>query len=114
MKTLFAAATVAALAVTPAIAQNMFALMDDSVDNASSILIEPLNVTGDGFIAVYDYHRDEIGPLLGVASVSEGANTATRIQLGRVLNHDLIALLFVGEIGDPSEAIDSVEIDVEN
>ena len=114
MKTLFAAATVAALAVTPALAQNMFALMDDSVDNASSILIEPLTATGDGFIAVYDYHQDKIGPLLGVASVSEGANTATRIQLGRRLNHDLIALLYIGEIGDPSEAVDRVEIDLDN
>lgn len=113
MKTLFAAATVAALAVTPAFAQNMFALMDDSVDNASSILIQPLTATGDGFIAVYDYNREEIGPLLGVASVKAGANTATRIQLGRQLNHDLIALLFIGEIGDPADAVDSVEIDVE-
>lgn len=112
MKTLFAAATVAALSVTPAFAQNMFALMDDSVDSASSILIEPLNASEDGFIAVYDYNREEIGQLLGVASVTAGANTATRIQLGRQLNHDIIALLFIGEIGDPSEAIDSVEIDV--
>ena len=114
MKTLFAAAAVAALSVTPAFAQDMFAIMDDSVNNASSILIQPLTATGDGYIAVYDYHRDEIGPLLGVASVSEGANNATRIQLGRQLNHDLIALLYIGEIGDPSQAVDQVEIDVDN
>ncbi len=113
MKTLITAAAFATLCVTPALSQNMFVLMDRSVENASSIQIEPLTATDDGFVAVYDYHRGEIGRLLGVASVHKGANNETRIQLGRQLENDIIALLFIGEIGDPSEAVDSVEIDVE-
>jgi len=113
MKKIASLAAVAALTAAPAFAQDMFAVMDDSVGNASSILIEPLTATGDGFIAVYDYHLGEVGDLLGAASVSEGANTHTRIQLGRVLNRDLIALLYIGEIGNPDDAVDSIEIDVE-
>jgi len=114
LKKLATLATVVALSSTPVLAQNMFAQMDDSVDNASSIVIEALTATGPGFVAVYDYHAGRIGPLLGVASVNEGANNETRIQLGRVLNRDLIALLYIGEIGDPSTAVDRVEIDVNN
>ncbi|MGJ8609749.1 MAG: hypothetical protein ACSHWY_01550 [Octadecabacter sp.] len=114
MKKLATLATVVALAASPVLAQDMFAVMDETVTNASAITIQPFTATADGYVAVYDYHAGQVGVLLGVASVSEGANTETRIQLGRVLDHDLIALLFNGEIGDPSTAVDSVEIDVKN
>lgn len=96
-------------------AQNMFANMSDSQDGRSTIVIEPLTASSDGYIAIYDHHRGEIGDLLGVASVSEGANLETRVQVGRTLRRDVIALLFVGDdFMDPSKAVDSVEIDIDN
>lgn len=95
-------------------AQNMFAHMNDEQDGRSTVVIDPLTATGDGYVAIYDYHRAEIGQLLGVASVREGANLETRVQVGRSLQRDVIALLFVGDdFTDPAMAVDSVEIDID-
>ncbi len=97
-------------------AQNMFATMQTPVDeNSSIIVIEPINASADGFIAIYDHHNGEVGALLGVASVQEGANRETRVRLGRPVRQDVIAYLFVGnDFTDPSMAVDSVELDVED
>ena len=114
MKKLIVASILAATVAGAAQAQNMFAFMGDQDDGTSSVVIEPLNLTGDGYVAIYDYHRAEVGALLGVASLQEGANGETRVQVGRPLRQDVIAFLFVGgDFMDPSQAIDSVEIDIE-
>ena len=99
-----------------AYAQDMFAFMEASVDkNSSVIVIEPLTARSNGFIAIYDHHLDEVGELLGVASVQEGANFETRVRLGRPVRQDVIAFLFAGnDFMDPSKAVDSIEIDVDN
>ena len=116
MKTLVTVGVLALSLSGAAYAQDMFAFMEASVDtNSSVIVIEPLSASADGFIAIYDHHRGEVGDLLGVASIREGANGETRVRLGRPVQRDIIALLFAGgDFMDPSMAIDSVEIDVEN
>ncbi len=96
-------------------AQDMFAHMGAAQDEDSSVIvIDPLNATADGFIAIYDHHRGEVGALLGVASIREGANRETRVTLGRPVRQDVIAFLFAGDdFTDPATAVDSVEIDIE-
>lgn len=114
MKKLIAATILTVTVAGAAQAQNMFAYMGDQDDGTSTVVIEPLNATGDGYVAIYDHHTGEIGTLLGVASVNEGANLETRVQVGRPLRNDVIALLFIGDdFSDPSTAVDSVEIDIE-
>ena len=116
MKTLITAAVLAVSLSGAAQAQDMFAIMSSSQDeNSSVIIIEPLNATADGYVAIYDNHRGEIGRLLGVAAIQEGANLQTRVQLGRSVQNDVIALLFTGDdFTDPSAAVDSVEIEIED
>jgi len=77
-------------------------------------VIEPLSATADGYIAIYDHHRDEVGKLLGVASVREGSNRETRVTLGHPVRNDVIAFLFTGsDFNNPANAVDSVEIDID-
>lgn len=115
MKKFLTAAVLSVSLVGAAQAQNMFARMTNSQDeNTSVIEIEALTATADGYVAIYDNHRGEIGRLLGVASVQEGANLNMLVQLGRTVQNDVIALLFVGDdFTDPSKAVDSVEIEIE-
>ena len=115
MKTLLTTSAVLLTLAGAASAQDMFAHMEASADESSSVIvIDPLTASGDGFVAIYDHHAGEVGELLGVAAIREGANRETRVTLGHPVRTDVIAYLFVGEdFNDPSKAIDSVEIDVE-
>ena len=99
---------------TAANAQNMFAFMGDQ-DATNTIIIEPINAEADGYVAVFDNHTGEVGELLGVARVYAGANRQLRVQTGRTIRQDVIAFLFAGDsFTDPANALDSVEIDIEN
>lgn len=112
MKNLIIAGVLSLAAATTASAQDMFASMESTQDSRTVIVIDALTATEDGFVAVYDYHRNDIGQLLGMARVRAGANAETRVTLGHRLERDVIALLFAGDdISDTSTALDSVEID---
>lgn len=115
MKTMITTAAFILSLAGAAQAQDMFAHMGAPQDEDSSvIIIDPLTATADGYIAIYDYHRAEVGALLGVASIREGANRETRVTLGHPVRNDVIAYLFTGsEFTDPAKAVDSVEIDIE-
>lgn len=115
MKKLLIAAAFAASVSGAANAQDMFAFMGSQDAGTTTVIINPLTATADGFVAVYDYRTGVAGELLGVASVREGANRETRIQVGRGVNSDIIAYLFAGDdFTDPSKALDSIKIDIEN
>ena len=116
MKNVMIAGALALLVAVPANAQDMFATMEMAQDEGSSqIVLNPFSASSDGYVAIYDNHRGEIGNLLGVASIKAGANRETRIGLGHPVRRDVIALLFAGgDFMDPSKAIDSVKIDIEN
>jgi opacity protein-like surface antigen len=114
MKNLITATVLALSLSSAAQAQDMFAFMGDQDEGTSVIIINPLNATSDGYVAVYDYRTGTPGKLLGVASVVEGANAELRVQVGHTVNSDVIAYLFAGDdFTDPSTALDSVEIDIE-
>ncbi len=115
MKMLLTAGAFALSLSGAAYAQNMFAYMEAPQDeNTSVIVINPLTATADGYVAIYDHHGGQVGELLGVASIRKGANTETHVRLGRSVKRDVIAFLFTGnDFTDPSMAVDSVEIDIE-
>ncbi len=114
MKNLITATIVGLSLAGAAQAQDMFAYMGSQDRGTNVITIDPFSASADGYVAIYDNHNGEIGRLLGVASIQEGANLQTRIQVGRGVNRDAIALLFAGDdFTDPSKAVDSVEIDIE-
>jgi hypothetical protein len=49
-----------------------------------------------------------------VAAIHEGANLEPRVQLGRSIQNDIIALMFVGDdFTDTSKAVDSAEIEID-
>jgi hypothetical protein len=115
MKNLVTAAALTFTLAGAAQAQDMFAFMGNQDEGTSVIIIEPLSATADGFVAIYDYRTGVAGDLLGVASVREGANNQTRVQIGRGVRDDVIAYLFAGnDFTDPSKALDSVKIDIED
>lgn len=100
-------------ASSPASAQDMFAFMAPGQDASSTIVINPLNASADGYVAVFDHHANSVGELLGVARVRQGANSEIRVQLGNTVRRNTIAFLFVGnDFMDPSKAVDSIEIDI--
>jgi hypothetical protein len=115
MKTLITAAAFGLAFAGAAQAQNMFAHMGEAQEEGSSVIvIDPLTASADGFIAIYDHHRGVVGALLGVASVRNGANRETRVNLGHPVQNDVIAFLFAGsDFTNPLNAVDSIEIDIE-
>jgi hypothetical protein len=113
MKKLLTAAALTFTLAGAAQAQDIFAFMGNQDDGSTVITIDPLTATSDGFVAIYDYRLGEVGDLLGVASIREGANRETRVQIGRGVRADVIALLFAGDdFTDPAKALDSVKIDI--
>ena len=115
MKTLLSAVVMSLTLAGTAQAQNMFAHMGNQDSGTSVVTIEPLTATEDGFIAIYDHHRGVVGALLGVASVRKGANRETRVYLGHPVQNDIIAFLFAGsDFTNPLNAVDSIEIDIED
>ena len=114
MKKIIMASVLAIATSGAAHAQDMFAFMAQSQDANDIIVINPLNASDDGFVAIYDHHAGQVGELLGVAKIRKGANSQTRVQLGTTVRNDVIAYLFTGDdFTDPANAVDSVEIDIE-
>lgn len=77
------------------------------------IVLEPITATNEGYVVIYDYHGAEIGEMLGLARVREGANREIRVKLGQRVRRDVIAVLYSSDdISNPANAIDTVEIDI--
>lgn len=114
MKKIIAAGLMVVASASASFAQDMFAYMDDEEAGQNVIVIDPFTASNSGYVALYDHHNGEVGELLGATRIYQGANTQTRIQVGRGVQRDVIAFLFAGnDFSDPSRAIDSVEIDIE-
>ena len=91
------AATIAATA-TGASANNAFTFKGD-LDSASALDLGLIRAEGAGVVEVYDFHRGELGQLLGTEMVNAGANTNVRVPLDLATKNDVIALLKVdGEV----------------
>ncbi len=114
MKKILVAGLLTFAAASTAAAQDMFASMESSSADATTIVIEPISVTADGFIVVYNYHGGQVGEILGMARVRAGANSETRVHLGHPVRQDALAVLFAGDdISDPSRGLDRIEIEAD-
>ena len=100
-----------ALAGTSAYAVNEFALQDNVMEEGT-ITIENVTADGAGTVVIYDYNAGEFGEVLGMAEVAEGANRELQIILDQPPVNDVAAVLYVGEVTDPSQAAAWIELDV--
>ncbi len=88
-----AAATVAATA-SFASADSYFQF-NKQLDNASVLELGIVRAEGAGIVEIYDFHKGEIGALLGTEMVNAGANADVRVNVGSRPGQDVIALLKV-------------------
>lgn len=87
------AATVAATA-SVASADNYFEF-GERLDNSSVLELGLVRAEGAGTVEIYNFHKGEIGALLGTEMVNAGANADVRVNVGKRPGQDVIALLKV-------------------
>ena len=100
-----------ALSATSAFAVNEFALQDNVMEEGT-ITIDSVTADGAGTVVIYDYNAGEFGEMLGMVEVFEGANRDLQITLDQPPVNDVAAVLYVGEVTDPTQAAAWVELDV--
>ncbi|MEM8536759.1 MAG: hypothetical protein AAGF56_02745 [Pseudomonadota bacterium] len=88
-----AAATVAATA-SFASADSYFEF-NENLDSAATLDLGLVRAEGAGVVEIYDFHKGEIGALLGSEMVNAGANTDVQVNVGIRPTQDVIALLKV-------------------
>lgn len=100
-----------ALSATSAFAVNEFALQDNVMEEGT-ITIENVTADGAGTVVIYDYNAGEFGAPLGMVEVAEGANRELQINLDQPPVNDVAAVLYIGEVTDPTQAAAWIELDV--
>jgi len=93
IKSILIAAAVAATG-TAASADNYFQFAD-RLDDRSVLELGTVRAEADGVVEIYDFHKGELGELLGTEMVNAGANADVRINLGNKPRQDVIAVLKV-------------------
>lgn len=86
-----AAATVAATA-SFASADSYFQF-GERLDSASTLDLGLVRADSAGVVEIYDFHKGELGALLGTEMVNAGANTDVRVNVGTPPSQDVIAVL---------------------
>ncbi len=90
------AASLVATTSYAALGDNSFNNLDRFRDNSSVIELGTVRSEGDGVVELYSYRGNEIGPLIGMQRVHEGANPHVRIKAGnQPAMSDVIAILKV-------------------
>lgn len=102
------AITLAAVALlgtaTLATASESYFSLNSKAAAASSIDLGVVRAADNGIVEIYDYHRGEIGTLLGTAPVKAGANREVKVNVGTPPLFDVIAVLNVnGQVVAQSE-----------
>jgi len=93
IKSILIAAAVAATG-TSASADSFFKFQE-RLDDRSVLELGSVTSEGNGIVEIYDFHKGEIGELLGTEAVTAGANSDVRVNLGVPPRQDVIALLKV-------------------
>lgn len=105
-KTFIAAAATALTLGTAASADGFFSLQS-TFDAGSVVELGTVSATGPATVEIFDYHRGEIGALLGTEMLNAGANANVRVDVGRTPIHDVIAVLTVD-----GQVVDTQELDI--
>jgi hypothetical protein len=105
-------ALIAALSLgTAATASNTFGFQA-TVEDDSSIMIDLVNTSAAGTLAVYDYSTGEFGMLLGTVPLSAGANTDVTVPLDANSANEVAAVIYEGDVTSPSMAAGWVQLRV--
>lgn len=83
-----------------------------TVEDDSSIMIDLVRTPSEGVVAVYDYSTGEFGDLLGSAPLNAGANIDVLVQLDVSTAQTLAAVIYEGDLQDPTMASNWIELDV--
>ena len=87
------AATIASTA-SFASADNYFEFAE-TIESSSVLDLGLVRAEGAGVVEIYDFHKGELGQLLGTEMVNAGANTDVRVNVGVRPTEDIIAVLKV-------------------
>ena len=101
----FALAAAATFALASTASANGFSLNNSEI-SGSTVELGQVAASGNGTVALYDFHRGEKGVLLGTQNVSAGANRDVRVPLRKRPINDVLAVLTVN-----GQVIDTLELD---
>lgn len=105
-------ALIAALSLgSAATAESTFGFQTQ-VEDDSSIMLDLVRTEAAGVVAIYDYSNGEFGELLGSTPLAEGANTDVLVQLDVNTAQQLAAVIYEGDLSDPTMASNWIELDV--
>lgn len=82
------------------------------VEDDSTITLDLIRSDEAGIVAIYDYSTGEFGEVLGTAPINAGANADVLIQLDPNTASTLAAVIYEGELTDPTMASGWIELDV--
>ena len=108
-KTTIALALTAVLgSVSLAAADNSSFFIDRVHSDSSNLELGLVRAETSGVIEVYDYHKGEVGALLGTTTVRAGSNQDVSVDLGIRVANDVIAIM---KSGDTVLATKKIDID---
>ncbi len=88
-----------ALTATAASANSYFDFTSERQDRGSVVELNTVTADGNGVVEIYDFQGGEVGDLLGTKTVTAGANSNVRVNIGAPSQTDAIALLKIdGEV----------------
>ena len=87
------AATVAA--TSTAVSADSYFEFGENLESSSILDLGLVRAEGAGTVEIYDFSKGEVGRLLGTETVSAGANTDVKVNVGIRPTQDVIALLKV-------------------
>lgn len=96
---------------TAAVADASFGFQTQ-VEDDSSIMIDLVRASEPGVLAIYDYSAGEFGDLLGTVEINAGANVDVIVPLDVNAANQLAAVVYEGEVSDPTMAAGWIELDV--
>lgn len=105
-------ALVAALGFGTAVAADGNFGFQTTVEDDSSIMIDLVRSQEAGVLAIYDYSTGEFGELLGTADLDAGANVDVLVTLDVNNASTLAAVIYEGDVQDPTMASGWVELDI--
>lgn len=105
-------ALVAALGLGTAVAADANFGFQTTVADDSSIQIDLVRTADAGVLAIYDYSTGEFGDLLGTVELNAGANADVIVPLDANTADTVAAVIYEGELTDPTMASNWIELDV--
>jgi len=99
----FVIAAAASVALASTAAADAFSFNEADV-SGSTVELGQVRADAPGVISLYDFHKGEQGALLGTQDVAAGANYDVRINIGKPLVNDVVAVLTIdGQVVDTKD-----------